>query len=184
MSRGVFPPPWSSYCEGGPGAAGMTYGGAPVSRSVVAVSSLASADSGTVIPSLQMLLRTTRQRQIEGRKDEWRRKRKRKNVPGAETAKMATSMGPTTLFDVGWRLRKRGDYEDADAFVDGIPTQADATAFSEALIHFTSGSLAVLAALTASYLGRKDWCRMADAFTGVLAGPECDDIRVRTDAIR
>lgn len=181
--RSVFPAPWSSCCSGGPDATDLTYAGDPASQAASLLSPLATVTSGSSPASLQMLLRTTRLRQIDDLKEEWRRREKKKKVPRQRSLHIAGNLPATTLFDAAWRLRKRSDYEDADAFVDGIPTQADASTFSEALIRFTSSSLDALAALTVAYVGREVWSTMSSRFVDGLPSGSASELEARTNAL-
>jgi len=121
--RGVMPVPWSVRCEGGPDRPAMAVLGKPGHATTSGgISSLSNPSSDTVWSSLDMFLCTTRERQIDERKEKWRQDHHRRRVPSAEATKLASALPATTLFDGLYRLRKRSDYFDADAFLDGIPS--------------------------------------------------------------
>ena len=51
-------------------------------------------------------------------------------------------MGPTTLFDVFWRIRRKANYDDADTFVLGAESEFDARGFGQSLILVTDATVA------------------------------------------
>lgn len=114
---------------------------------------LRSPSPDTVWDSLQMLLCTTRDRQIEERKEAWRKAAGKKRTPATETARICMDLPPTTLFGVLWRLRKRTDYVDADAFLEGVATAADAEEYHTAICRFVHATLAIFETVAVAYVG-------------------------------
>ncbi|MGH2739605.1 MAG: hypothetical protein ACRDH6_03860 [Actinomycetota bacterium] len=182
--RKLFPPPWSVYCEGGPDRALMTLGGLPPSAVLSGdVHPLKSPTPDTVWDSLFMLLRTTRDRQIEERKVIWRRRQGRKQVPRAETQGIAGRIPPTTLFSVLWRLRRRSDYEDASAFVQGIASPYQAEEYQESITALVDGSLTVLEGIVVQYAGPRLYAEAASGFLNRATGPGADALTERRKAL-
>lgn len=106
-----------------------------------------------------MFLRTTRAKELERRFTEARRKsavrpgRSRANLSKSDKERVASSMAPTTIFDILWRLRKKANYDDADVFVLGALTELDALRLGRSLAIVTDATVAALEALIAAYVG-------------------------------
>jgi hypothetical protein len=165
--RGLFPYPWCASCSDGPDTADITYGGFPVAIAPVHV--LSRPDPWTTEDRLAMFLRTTRQRELERRFAEERRKRcapgrSRRNLPKAEKSRLAAAMGPTTMFDILWRLRKKANYDDADVFVLGAASELDARRLGAGLALVTDATVAALEALIVAYVGADEVVTMADGY--------------------
>jgi hypothetical protein len=111
-----------------------------------------------------MLLCTTRDRQIEERKAAWRKAAGKKKVPTAEAGKICKSLPATTLFSVLWRLRKRSDYADADAFLEGITSVYDAEQYHKGVVRFVHGTLAIFETVLVAYVGPDLYKRAAERF--------------------
>lgn len=182
--RDLFPVPWSVRSEGGPSRSAMWIAGKP-SYAITSggVSPLSTPTPVTVWDSLDMLLFTTRDRQIKDRKRQWREKNKRFRVPANEAAKLCRNLPATTLFNVLYRLRTRSDYSDADAFLDGIPTTEAAAEFHSAICTFVHGTLVVLETLVVAYAGPDVYSDAADRFLKQAPGPASDALRTRKTAI-
>lgn len=165
--RGVLPYPWCASCTGGPETAAITFAGFPVTINPVHV--LSSPDPWTTEDRLAMFLRTTRQKELARRFTDERQKkcapgRSRRNLPKAEKIRLATAMGPTTMFDILWRLRKKANYDDADVFVLGAASELDARRLGAGLALVTDATVAAMEALIAAYVGPYDVLTMANAY--------------------
>jgi hypothetical protein len=182
--RKLFPVPWSVHCEGGPDRPSMTIGGLPAHATFSGMAHpLRSPSPDTVWDSLQMLLSTTRDRQIEERKEAWRKETHKKRTPAAETAKICTDLPPTTLFSVLWRLRRRTDYVDADAFLEGVTTAADAEEYHTAICRFMHATLAIFETITVAYLGTDRYREATDRFLSLATGPGSEALGERRAVI-
>ena len=182
--RKLFPPPWSAYVEGGPDRASMTLHGLPSSASLAgSVHPLGSPSPTTVWDSLRMLLCTTRDRQVEERKADWRRAAGKKKVPAKEAQRICANLPATTLFSVLWRLRKRSDYADADAFLEGVTTQYDAEQYQDAISRIVHATLAVFETILVAYVGTDLYREATERFLKQAVGPGSDAVEERTSAI-
>ncbi len=178
--RDLFPAPWSVYCTGGPRRTDMLFKGKPPhAASSGSVSPLARVSPTTVWDSLDMLLGTTRDRQIEERKQQWRDKNKKKNVPRSGALSLCANLQPTTLFNVAYRLRKRSDYSDADAFLEGIQNANDAEEYHRSIALLVHGTLTVFETLIVAYCGPTLYRDAADHFLAVATGPGSEALRDR-----
>jgi len=182
--RDLFPVPWSVRAEGGPSRSTMRVIGKPTYAATSGgVSPLSAPSPATVWDSLDMLLFTTRERQVDERKKQWREKNRRLRVPASETAKLCANLLPTTLFNVLFRLRKRSDYSDADAFLDGIPTAAAAAEYHSAICTFVHGTLTVLETVAVAYTGLDVYEETAERFLQQAPGPASEALASRRAAI-
>lgn len=182
--RSIVPALWSVICTGGPTRREMVVDHLPPGApTLAAVSSLSAPGPSTVWDSLALALRTTRTRQIDNRKDQWRRANKKKRVPAAEAKKLASTLGPTTLFDFLWRLRTRSDYQDADAFLSGISHGGEAAEFHEAIATLVAATLAVIETLTVVYVGPDLYRDESKRFLKRVTGNSGEAVRARSAAV-
>jgi len=183
-TRGLFPAPWSVRCIGGPERAQMQVLGKPAcARSSGAVHPLSTPSPATVWDSLDMLMCTTRARQVDERKKQWREKNSKLMVPRAEAAKISANLPATTLFNVLYRLRKRSDYSDADAFLDGIPTEEAAEQYHNSMQVLVHGTLTVFETLIVAHVGLDVYQKVAGRFLAVATGPGSDALAERRAVI-
>ena len=174
--RGALPVPWDAWCGGCPHTGRHRFGGLVPSEDAVHV--LSSPDPWTSDDSLAMFLRTTRQKELDRRFAQERRRRikpgrPRRNLSCADKESLAENMAPTTLFDVFWRIRKKANYEDADTFVLGAGDEIDARRLAQALVIVTDGPVATLEGLSAAYIGSEPLARMCERYAArTRSGPE------------
>jgi hypothetical protein len=182
--RRLFPEPWSAYVEGGPNRGAMALGGLPGYATLSgSVHPLGSPSPETVWDSLRMLLCTTRDRQIEERKAEWRKRAGKKNVPGAEAVRICHNLPATTLFSVLWRLRKRSDYADADAFLEGVTTAHDAELYQNAIVRIVHATLGIFETILIAYVGPDLYHEAAERFLKQATGPGSEGVEERSTVI-
>lgn len=174
VKRGVFPYPWSAWCEGCPQTGKVSFGGGLLPDEPVHV--LSNPDPATSEARLAMFLRTTRQKELEQRFAEERHKkitpgRSRRNLSKQVKEHLATSMAPTTVFNLFWRMRVKANYEDADVFVLGAEHELDARRFGAGLVIVTDTTVAALEALIAAYVGPRELAIMANSYQGRRYAP-------------
>jgi hypothetical protein len=132
-----FVVPWTMRALGASGT--WSYDGYGAAAPM-AISNLAPPTVANAPHLVGLALRTTRSRQIDEKKDDWRKGlpltaagKPRKTFPTAILATRATAMRPTTLVDLLYRLRLRANYREADAFLSGTVSAADAVEFHASL---------------------------------------------------
>ncbi len=184
VDRGLFPAPWSAHCVGGPDRQDMLFlGKPPHAASSGPLSPRAGASLATVWDSMDMFLATTRDRQIEERKQRWRDKNKKKHVPRGDAILLCADLRPTTLFNAVYRLRKRSDYSDADAFLEGIQNVSDAKEYHRSIAQWVHGTLTVIETLIVAHCGPDLYRDAATRFLSVATGPGGDALHDRKMAI-
>ena len=151
---GLLPAPWHAFCTGCPQTGTEVVSG--IQGGAVHVLSHPDPDGSEA--RLAMLLGTTRMRELERRFADLRRKKikpgqTRSNLSKKQKEAAGSSMGPTTLFDVFWRIRRKANYGDADTFVLGAESEFDARGFGESLILVTDATVASLEAVVAAHMG-------------------------------
>lgn len=173
VCRGLLPYPWSLACKGCPqtGSHGFI-GGGPEG----AVHVLSRPDPLTSEDRLKMFLRTTRRKELDRRFEAERLKRilpgrTRRNLRSGTKEQIASSMPPTTVFDILWRIRKKASYDDADAFVLGAAGELDARRLGESLVIVTDATVAALEALMAAYLGPIPLAKATQAYLAKTQSP-------------
>jgi hypothetical protein len=157
----LFPYPWKLLCVGA-GARQCEYLHLPTGVTIDPVSSL-RFDAPTW-DSIGMLLRTTRDRQIERVTDVWKRENKRQRIAASTKRMLAMKLPPTSLFDAMYRLRIRSNYEDADAFLTALPSDGEAITFSKAMRRVCWFTMLLLETLTAKYIGRAAFGQCVSSF--------------------
>jgi hypothetical protein len=162
VTRGLLPLPWAAWCEGCPQTETAVFGGL-VAVGTVHVLSRPTPD--TFEDRLGLVLRTTRERDLERAFDGLRQRkvapgRTRRNLTRAEKDRHAQGFAPTTLFDFLYRLRLAASYGEADVFVLGSNDATDARRLAVSLAVICDATVAALEALIAAYAGPG---RLADA---------------------
>ncbi len=175
VTRGLLPAPWDGWCSGCPQAGSVEFGGA-LMPSPDPVHVLSAPDPWSSEDRLAMFLRTTRAKELDRRFEQERRRkvkpgRTRRNLNRAEKEQIASTMAPTTLFDVMWRMRKKANYDDADTFVLGAAGELDARRLGQSLVIVTDATVAALEALTAAACGPDLLADLASAYAAKIQAP-------------
>ena len=168
-----FVVPWTTRVAGPPGA--WSYEGFGTVRPL-AVSNLTVPTATTAPHLVALALKTTRKRQIAEHHDQWLRPlrtaagKPRARLPKAELDARCAKLHATTLIDLLYRLRKRANYEEADAFLSGALSVADATAFHASLTEVVAATLLTTEIYLAHLVGKPVLEACADALDvpGVL----------------
>lgn len=165
IRRGMLPEPWSVFCEGCPQTGTQRIAGADDDLEMV--HPLSSPDSDTGVDRLAVLLRTTREKELDRMFGEERRRnvapgRKWRNLSAARKNEIAERLHGTTVFDVLWRLRKKAHYDDADTFVLGAGGIGDAHEFAWALSRVTDASVAAIEGVLVACVGVDRYGEMLD----------------------
>lgn len=157
-ARRLLPYPWSLHVSGTQDA-GIQYRGF-LTRVPKDIEELSPPRPETFEDRIGKALRTTADWRAQPSMDGWRRKnpprrgRSRRNVPRLEKARIATSLGSTTLFDLLYRLRIRANYGDADTFVLGARSLDEAHDFARNLAIVADMTMGVIEGIVSAYVGR------------------------------
>ncbi|MFA5112913.1 MAG: hypothetical protein WC529_01305 [Candidatus Margulisiibacteriota bacterium] len=119
----IFPNPWGICCSEDCDI--PKYTNLPAEYIPTTICSLSNPmlfNDNDLYSSLCMLLRTTRERILEQRGNDWKQKNPttrgpRKNLPRGVKETLDHNLPPTSVFDAFYRLRTRSNYRDADAFL-------------------------------------------------------------------
>jgi hypothetical protein len=137
----LYPAPWSLGCTRrypDPAYSGFA-------RDPKTVSPLAT--SVDRFDRTAMMLRTTRERDIQRLVDEIKRKRGMRKAPNGESARQDRSLRPTTVFDFAWRMRHRSNYGDPAMFYVGTLTAERAKEYAVAIRTVTGATMFLFEAL-------------------------------------
>jgi hypothetical protein len=151
-----FPEPWTCRVTGAPG---YRFEGFPSGWTRSPVSNIANVSTFDCFDRIAQALKTTRDHQIEEKRSSWirelrtRRGTPRRTLPRAVLEARATAMAPTTLFDLLYRLLIRSNYQEADAFLRGALSSADAESFHRALCDIVAATLLVIEIQLAHQVG-------------------------------
>jgi len=173
--RNLLLPFWSVVCSGGSGDANLKnveYRNLPPGITVRMISSLSTPRVEDFWHWLAMMLRTTRSRNLKSKLEDKNTRKKyatkggkpRQSYNATQRKEVCASIPATSIFDFFYRLRIRSNYEDADAFLLGSLSDADATVFHRALALVTSCTLFNLERLTAYRLGKTKMDDIVEAF--------------------
>lgn len=137
-----YPCPWNLCCSSvSPSATYLGFATTPTRISNLA----ASADRHD---RTAMMLRTTRDRELERLVDIVKKKARLRRAPSGERGRQDRSLLPTTVFDFTWRMRTRSNYGDPAMFYVGTLTPERAREYAEAIRAFTSATMFLFEALT------------------------------------
>jgi hypothetical protein len=149
----LFPCPWSLCCTSRFPEAKYTGFAAPPRP----ISSLAL--NGDRYDRTAMMLRTTREREIERLVNETKKQRRLKRAPNGETTKQDRTLRATTVFDFAWRMRHRSNYGDPAMFYVGTLTPERARTYAAAIRTFTGATMFIFEAM----VSQKARATVADA---------------------
>lgn len=180
--RNIFVRPWSLCVEGY--SKNLGYLNFP--HQPAKISSLSSGHRVAPLDSIAMLLRTTREKQLKRKRDEWLQSNpNRKKLSPAQRQKWAKDLPPTTLFNAFYRLRIRSNYEDADAFLMGTEDFYDAEEFAKSLKQIVFNTLLSLELLIIQYVGMPTFENVMKSFSPrVNKEYLCETILMRDKIIR
>jgi hypothetical protein len=167
VTRGLLPLPWAAWCEGCPQTGAHGFGGLDT---VTSVHVLSRPSAETFEGRLALVLRTTRERDLDRAFDGLRQRkvapgRSRRNLTRAEKRRHAETFAPTTLFDFLYRLRRAASYGEADVFVLGSRDETDARHLALALAVICDATVAALEALVAAYAGPQVLAEAAERYS-------------------
>lgn len=106
-----------------------------------------------------MMLRTTRDRDIERLVDIVKKKRRLGRAPNGETIRQDNGLVATTVFDFAWRMRHRSNYGDPAMFYVGTLSADRAREYAAAIRTFTGATMF----LFESFISQKSKILIAEA---------------------
>ncbi|MFA5410346.1 MAG: hypothetical protein WC321_00575 [Candidatus Omnitrophota bacterium] len=160
----LFLPPWNACCKGCVEYGNHKFYCLPDGYTAKEVSTLTNPSRDNMWDFYSLMLRTTRDRILNKRKMDWKRKHNRKRMLKAEIFELDKNIHPTTIFDSLYRLRIRSNYEDADAFMMGTQTQQDAENYHKALVTITGATLFTIETCIMQFLGKDNFKNLVDEF--------------------
>jgi hypothetical protein len=176
--------PWTARVGGPPHAHTFEgFGGVTLDHGM---SNLTAPHAHNAPSLLAKALKTTRREQIDEHREGWRRGLRtasgapRRNLPSAVLVANATSLRPTTLFDLLWRLRVRSNYKEGDALLSGALGPADAATFHDALCDIVASTLLTTEIYLAALVGKPTLERCAMSLT-VPSSLAARSVRARID---
>lgn len=164
----LLPPPFSHWTLGAPPE--IKY---PSLRSPPQpISNLSDPRSTAFDDQVALLLRSTAEERLELKRRKWLRENpQRKRLSPGMRLEWARALKETTVFDFMYRLRLRVNYQDADTFVVGAPSDETARWFAENLLLVTDSLMAGIEAVVCTYVDPSEILKIA---TGYAAKRRCD----------
>jgi hypothetical protein len=149
----IYPRPWSLCCTSRyPAPAYSGFVQEPAVVSPLAASTDCSDRTA-------MMLRTTREREIDRLVEEVKRQRRLRRAPNGESRRQDDALRPTTIFDFAWRMRHRSNYGDPAMFYVGTLTAERAGQYAAAIRTVTGATMFLFEA----FLSQKSKAIVADA---------------------
>jgi len=159
----LFPQPWNVLCLDDPWD-NPGYLGLPRGVTIQSVSSLSSHRYVDFWSSYSMFLRTTRERLIEKKCEDWKHKNKKQRVSSVAKKAFIKNQWPTSLFDAMYRLRIRSNYADVDSFLLSLDMDSDAKVLNDAIMNIGWYSTLLFELLAARYLGKACFRNLVNSF--------------------
>jgi len=157
MSRpALFASPWCMLAVDDPDVTTPTIRNCP-KTDLKAINPLVQPVGDNIWHLTALFLRTTRQRRLEKSIAGWKEKNKRKAIRSGERAKLVDGLRPTTLMDALYRLRIRSNYEDADLYLTGSASEADAIIYFDSCSRILKSGLMNFELLIAKLIGKDQY---------------------------
>jgi hypothetical protein len=137
----LYPSPWNLSCSSlhpVPAYGNFLTPPAPVHN----LSSAANDHDRTAL-----MLKTTRQNELDKRVEQAKRELKRRKAPKGEKRRQDAQAAPTTVFDFTWRMRTRSNYGDPALFYAGTLSPERSRDYAVAVRTFTSATMFLFEAL-------------------------------------
>jgi len=179
----LFPLPWRVCCTGNTKAPGHRFLCLPDHAQLRELSNLTAVGKDDFWSSYTMLLRTTRNRQIDTLADEWKQQNKKKRLKAGGRAEIDGTLPPTTIFDFLYRLRIRSNYSDADSFLQTMEDSESARRFNNSLLRICWCTSLVLENLTSLYLGRRAFGQLVAEYCNRI-GEASSPVKRRWELLR
>ena len=113
-----FPQPWRSVLSSDPKVKrGFYLANSSCTEPINLDNPLASLHRTDPWQFYGLFLRTTRERQLAKKIDQWKREKSRKRALRSERQELLDQLPPTTIFDALFRVRTRANYRDVDSFL-------------------------------------------------------------------
>lgn len=167
-NRGVFPPPWNSYCCGDPRR--PVYGGYTRDCSGAVICNLAMPRLDNAPEWIRMIVKTTHQRRFDEKRKVWLKQTKNAatggrylRMPPNRRGEILRSLAPSTIFDFFYRTRIRANYGDTDPYMLGPALFDNAAVFRQSLVHALTATMVCLEIVICAAIGK-------EVFEEALAG--------------
>lgn len=177
-----FPPPWSCLLDGDPYVkpAGLLH--APHCGPLTLSNPLkAHADPWQ---NYGLLLRTTRQRQLDEMVDNWKRSNQRRRITREERQRLVERLLPTSIFDALYRIRRRSNYQDTDSFIFSRVTDEQTIALHHDLCDIVYTTLLVFESLIARVTPPGWLGGVIEEFVEASGDPAASTVGARWEAVR
>lgn len=171
--RQLFVHPFDMWVLGAP--PDITY--PPFGTQPQPISNLMDPRNTSIIDQLGLLLRSTAEDRLELKRRRWLRENPgRKRLSPGKRKEWAGTLGETTIFNFMYRLRLRVNYEDADTFVVGAPSDDKAQWFAQNLVVVTDALMAATEGVLSAYVDHSDILRMVDGYASKRGCDSSDPI--------
>ena len=186
--RDLFPPPWCLLATGCPMRGEKTHLNVPpgvvcTTHFEVLTIPVPFEEPRDFWPRYGTWLRSTRAARLQAREESWKKEHKLKRVSPAARTQIASSVAPTSFFDLLWRLRIKSNYGTIDPYLVSSISENDHRTFYGGLVTATRATMALLELYIARKIGKQDYLQLADDFvTSDSKGISRDTLQARLEA--
>ncbi|MBA2311207.1 MAG: hypothetical protein H0V97_00185 [Actinobacteria bacterium] len=150
----LLPAPWCVMAVGCPPIGERAFVNLPVDADPdVHVELLSNPQISLFWPRFCKMLETTREKRLERRFKEWKRRKSRTNMFAHEKRAEALKLPPTSLFEFFSRLRIRSNYHDVSSYVMSAVGDQWHEDFHSSLVRSVSSTCLLLESLVVRYAG-------------------------------
>jgi len=156
----LFPTPWNLLASNS-GCTNLPTDYTPVSVNAQENPIFFSENKDKLLASACMFVRTTRERIVDERCEEWKEKNptktgKRLKLPAGKRTEIDNRIRNVSVFDGLYRLRIRSNYKDVDIFILGSDLN-DAQSYLRSLCNITDKTLFMLESYVLQSIGKKEF---------------------------
>jgi hypothetical protein len=154
VKKNIFPFPWNCYCDGQKDLGNLSFKNFRKKRLQENIRTLKEVNQDYFEDVYAKFLRTTREKEYEKRKQEYRKKEKIKRVVREQGLIIDRHIPSTTFLDCLYRLRKRSDYDEAEGLLLSEVIREDTIEFYESLRTILESTLFILENLIRKHIGK------------------------------
>lgn len=163
--RNLFPSPWNVMCCDDPTKNKFINKKEPYVDS----HQLSNIAKQNPVDNFAKFLKTTRQKEIKRKCEEWKEDNNKRKTPSAIKKKIIEDTPPTSIYDCLYRLRIRANYENADTFIFSTIPDNKAMGFHKSLNNIVWISSLILETITAKYLSWKNYKPILEKYENMMS---------------
>jgi hypothetical protein len=173
--KGRFPHPWACVYDGDPADHSLYLSNYHIPVSVTLTNPLRSPYNGDPWQHYGLFLKTTRDRCLARKIENWKKENNRKAIRKVHRALLLHELRPTNIFDALYRVRARSNYRDIDSFAFTSIQSFDYQTLQMAMCRIVDKTLLVFESMIAKAIGRNRFRKFIDEFSLTPLGNNVQD---------